>query len=331
MDYVRKCMATVSVLGIVVVLAAAIIWAFASTGYKFALGSAGTEDRDPITSMSVRILFIDILITLIVVISAQLPVIFALPPDRALIYWILGIANGAITLIGDICYFNALRYLDSSRVYPLINIQVIITYPLSFFFFNENIPPLLWISGILMILGVALISKKDAQDRGMEKRSAEAQQRTHLLGIILALCVGISFALQYLALYAQNQITSSLPLPYNGVFVSNFTRLISYGAILWVYMLISRKHLPRWGNPEEKEQLRAYAIMGLIGSVSMGIGDSIYQIGAFANGNPLSITISANSPLFNQLFARTILKEKFRQYFLYGVIAIVIANILVVF
>jgi drug/metabolite transporter (DMT)-like permease len=321
----------VSVIGIIVVLAAAVIWAFASVGYKFGLGSAGTEVRDPITSMSIRILFIDIVITCIVLFSAQLPVIATLPPDQATIYWFLGIANGAITLTGDICYFNALRFLDSSRVYPLINIQVLFTYPLAFVFFGENIPPLLWISGILMILGVALISRQDSQDRGMEKRTEEEQHKTHLVGIVLALCVGLSFAVQYLLLAAQNRITLALPLPYGGVFVSNFTRLISYGAILWGYLLISRRHLPKYGTPQEKEQLRAYAIMGMIGSVSMGIGDSIYQIGVLDNGNALSITISANSPLFNQIFARGLLKEKFRKYFLYGVIAIVIANILVAF
>jgi drug/metabolite transporter (DMT)-like permease len=317
-------------LGIGVVLAAAIIWAFASTGYKFALGSAGTEVRDPITSMSVRIIPVDIFITLVVLILAQLPVIFTFPLKESLMYWSLGIANGAMTLVGDICYFNALRYLDSSRVYPLINIQVLFTYPLAYYFFQEKIPPYLWVAGILMILGVLLISREDNKDRGMENRSAEDQRKTHIVGVILALAVGLFFALQYLFLAAQIRMTASLNLPVGGVFDANFTRLISYGAILWGYLLISRRHLPKWGTPEEKEQLKAYGIMGVIGALGLGIGDSIYQIGVIQGGNALSITISANSPLFNQFFARVLLKEKFRKFFLYGVIAIVIANILVI-
>ncbi len=313
----------VSPLGIGVTLAAATIWAFASVAYKSALGSAGTETRDPLTSMGVRIAILVGFLALVIAIFGNFAPILALPPDQALTYWMLGIVNGAITMVGDICYFNALRFIDSSRVYPLINIQILFTYPLAYAFFQENIPPLMWVAGCLMIVGVLLISKKDAQDRGMDKRNAEDQKKTHFLGIVLGLCVGLTFALQYLALQGQNRI-------YNSVFESNFTRLASYGIMIWTFLLITRKHLPRWSTPAKREETLAYVKMGLVGCLSMGIGDSIYQIGVNENGSALSITIVSNSPLFNQFFAWGLLKEKFRRYFLFGVICIMLGNIMVV-
>ncbi len=313
----------VSALGIGVTLAAATIWAWASVAYKSALGSAGTETRDPLTSMGVRIAVIVGFLSLMQVFFGDFAPILALPPDQAMTYWTLGIVNGALTLAGDICYFNALRFIDSSRVYPLINIQILFTYPLAYAFFGEIVPPLMWVAGILMILGVLLISQKDAQDRGMEKRNAEDQKKTHFLGIILGLCVGFSFALQYLALHGQNLI-------YNNVFESNFTRLASYAVMIWIFLLVTRKHLPRWSSPADREQTLAYIKMGLVGCLSMGVGDTIYQIGVNENGSALSITLVSTSPLLNQFFAWGILKEKFRRYFLFGVIFIVLGTILVV-
>ncbi len=325
----------VSALGIGVTLAAATIWAFASVAYKSALGSAGTETRDPLTSMGVRIAILVGFLALILAFFGNFSPILALPPDQAITYWTLGIVNGAITMAGDICYFNALRFIDSSRVYPLINIQILFTYPLAHALFGESVPPLLWVAGILMILGVLLISQKDAQDRGMEKRDAAGQKKTHIVGIVLGLCVGLSFALQYLALQGQNLIYDSTlqgqNSDYGGVFESNFTRLASYAIMIWIFLLITRKHLPRWATPADREQTLAYIKMGLVGCLSMGIGDTIYQVGVIEDGSALSITLVSTSPLFNQFFAWGLLKEKFRRYFLFGVICIVVGTILAAF
>ncbi len=314
----------VSALGIGVTLAAATIWAWASVAYKSALGSAGTETRDPLTSMGVRIAILVGFLALILAFFGDFSPILALPPDQAITYWTLGIVNGAITMAGDICYFNALRFIDSSRVYPLINIQILFTYPLAHAFFGESVPPLLWVAGVLMILGVLLISQKDARDRGMEKRDAAGQKKTHIVGIVLGLCVGLCFALQYLALQGQNLI-------YESVFESNFTRLASYAIMIWIFLLINRKHLPRWSTPADREQTLAYIKMGLVGCLSMGIGDTIYQVGVIENGSALSITLVSTSPLINQFFAWGLLKEKFRRYFLFGVICIVFGTILTAF
>ena len=313
----------VSALGIGVTLAAATIWAFASVAYKSALGAEGIENRDPFTSIGVRIAILVAFLAILLTFFGNFAPILALPLNQAVAYWMLGVINGGITLVGDICYFTALRYIDSSRVYPLINIQILFTYPLAHLFFLENIPPLMWIAGILMILGVLLISKKDGQDRGMEIRSANDQKNTHMLGIILGLCVGLAFALQYLILQGQNRI-------YNSVFESNFTRIASYAVMIWTYLLITRKHLPHWSNPSKREQMIAYIKMGIVGCLSMGFGDSIYQIGVNENGSALSITLASSSPLINQIFACFILKEKFRRYFIIGVLCIVMGTILVV-
>ena len=115
-----------------------------------------------------------------------------------------------------------------------------------------------------------------------------------------------------------------------GEWESNYSRLFLSCAMIWVFLSIRPKHIPKKSHPEYKSQLKSYITIGLFACFSAGIGDAVYQMGVSRNGAAISITIASIAPLLNQLFAIVFLKEKFRPRFLIGVAFIVVANILVV-
>lgn len=318
----------VNLIGGLYCLFAVITWSIASIVYKSAMGSVGLEGkekRDPIASLGVRILIIGLFITIISMIFGDFSSLFTMNPEDTLRYLIITIILGAITLFGDVCYFNALRYLDVSRIYPLINTQSLFTIPLAYYFFSEDIPSLMWLSSILMIGGVLFVGgKNDSQDRGMNNIDIHTQKKNYIKGIFGGIGTGFSFGVQYVLMNMLMRIAG-------GALECNVARTDTYAIMLWIYILITKKHFPRRKTESEKIAFRDYVYTGLVGILSFGIGDSIYQLGVALNGASISIIIASSAPIFNQILSIAILKEKFRKNFLIGVICIVIGNILVIF
>jgi drug/metabolite transporter (DMT)-like permease len=245
--------------------------------------------------------------------------------EDGLNYLYITLILGLVTLFGDVCYFTALRYLDVSRIYPLINTQSLFTIPLAFYFFSETIPSLMWLSSILMICGVLFVGgKNDSQDKGMNNVEKQKQKRNFLIGILGGIGTGFSFGTQYVMMNMLIRISGT-------ALECNVARTDMYAIMLWIYILISRKHFPRRRTESEKLAFRDYVYTGLVGILSFGIGDSVYQLGVNLNGASTSIIIGSSAPVFNQILSIGILKEKFRKNFLIGVICIVIGNILVIF
>ena len=308
--------------GIVIVFVAMMTRAASSIGYKFALGSKETEDRDPLSSLGIRIIIVFVVVLVITLIIGNLGGIFQLSSNQASIYWPTAFIGTALILSGDITYFYAFRYIDSSRVFPLTNTQTLFTFPIAFLLFNESILPTMWIAAGFMIIGVFFMGNRDAQDKGMEKLDPAHQKKNHLIGVTLGILTGFFFATQYLALNEMNHIFYS-------PFANNLVCIFLYFIAFWIYLLITRKHIPSF-KKTNKEQWRAYLIAGLFGALAFGIGDAIYQIGAILNGNAISIIIASSSPIFNQIMAILFLKEKFRPTFLIGIVCIIIGNLLVI-
>jgi drug/metabolite transporter (DMT)-like permease len=310
--------------GILLVVAAMAIWAFASVGYKFALGTEGTEKRDEITSMAIRILTITIFLGLLVLIIGNVTELFQLSLEQQYQYWGLAVITAIFTMASDFCQYKSLRYLDSSRVYPLVNTQILFTIPLAYLFLSESMPGLMWLAAILMIGGVMFVGNPDNKDRGVEKLEERHRKRNYIYGISFGIATGFFFGIQYVTLAMQIRIYSA---PLEG----NFFRILIYCIMLWAYLLTTRKHLPSRKTPEAREELRAYLIMGIIGFFSLGLGDTMYQMGVIQIGAIVAIIIASSAPLVNQFFAIVFLKEKFRIQFLIGVVCIVTGNILVIF
>ena len=310
--------------GILLVTGAMLLWTLASIGYKFALGSEGGEERNPILCLAYRMLLVSVVMIILSIIFGNLTGLFALRGETLWKYMGYTLLCGIFTLAADICYFNALRYLDSSRVYPLINVQMLVTYPLALFIFGETIPSLMLVAAVLIIIGVLFVGEPDEHDKGMDALSEEVRKKNHTKGIILGLGTGVFFALGFIMMALPNRVSNS-PID------ANTSRIVMYTVIVWGYILITRPPLPKRSEDKGKAELKAYMIAGIFGVLSSGIGDLIYTQGVLINGAALSITIVSAAPLLNQLFAILFLKEKFRPRFLIGAVLIVIGNILVIF
>jgi drug/metabolite transporter (DMT)-like permease len=313
-----------SISGLIITFIAVLTWAISSVGYKAALGAEGIEDRNPITALAVRVLIVFFLLMPVTMIFGDLTGLFNIPKHELHIYFFWTIIGGILTFIGDITYFYALRLIDSSRAYPLINVQTLFTFPFAYWWLGEAIPPLMYVAAGCMIIGVFFMQTSDAKDRGMETVQGDSRKKRYILGILCALATALFFATQYLAMAMQIRV-------YPGIFESNFTRIGIYVAIFGIFLLFRPNYLPKWNRNGEHSQLKAYIYTGLFGFLSFGIGDAIYQIGVTANGAALSIIIAATSPLLNQIFAIKVLKEKFRPTFLIAVVLIMLGNILVIF
>ena len=314
----------VSHIGLVYVFIAVITWGMSSIGYKLALGTKGTVERDPITSLAFRYFIVSLVLTPIMIFFVDIQALFALNQEIRMNYGIFATLSALFDIFAHAAYFMALRHLDSSRVYPFITFQMLLTYPFAILVFNESIPRFLWLSALLIILGVVSVSKPDHKDKGFENITDEQKKSHFRKGIMYGLLTGTFFALFYLSMAMQNRIVDL------GEWENNYARLIISCIILWTYLFIKRKHIPKKSHPEYKAQLKSYITVGLFACLSAGIGDAVYQMGIAENGAAISITIASIAPLLNQLFAILFLKEKFRPRFLVGVILIVIANILVV-
>jgi drug/metabolite transporter (DMT)-like permease len=310
--------------GIAMVLIAVLTWAFASIGYKLALGTKGSVERDPITSLAFRNTVVAIFLLILIPFIGNISAVFTLSSDLAIQYWIYASLAGLTDLLGHACYFNALRHLDSSRVYPFLNFQMLMTYPIAIFLLGEAVPRFLWLAALLIIIGVMFVGSPDNKDRGFDKLNVEERRSHTLKGIIFGISTGAFFALFYLSMAMENRV-------FQGEFESNFTRMVISVIMIWFFLLIRPQHLPKLRTLEDKAKIKSYLLTGAFACLSAGIGDAVYQMGVRENGASVSITIASTAPLFNQLLAILILKEKFRPRFLIGVMFIVIGNILVIF
>jgi drug/metabolite transporter (DMT)-like permease len=313
-----------TVFGIGMVLIAITTWATSSIAYKAALGNQGSVERDPISSVGVRVLIITCGMVFLTLIFGDITAIFTLDKEIRTEYWIYTLLGAFFSVCGDFCYFHAARCIDISRIYPLINCQMLFTYPISYYVFHEVIPPMIFLSATLIILGVMFVGNPDSDDKGMDMHSPEDKKKYHRRGVILGILTGFFFAMIYISMALQNRV-------WYGTVESNFGRMLLYSVLTWTYILLTRKHIPWRNTPEKKEAFRAYCMMGFFGIFSAGIGDWIYQIGVKENGTAVSITIASAAPLINQFLAIIFLKEKFRYKFLIGALLIIIGNILIIF
>jgi drug/metabolite transporter (DMT)-like permease len=310
-------------LGIGLVFIAMFVWGASSNVYKFALGNQSDVKGDPISALSVRIIIVFLVVFTTALIFENPFGVFQMEKEEMWRYLGIGALSGVLTILGDICYFKTLQLLDSCRVYPLVNTQALFTFPLAALLFNDEITIFIWISGALMIIGVLFFGNRDNMDKGVDTLDEGKRKRTYIIGFFAGLTVGFFYATQYITMTLAQSY-------YQGAFTQNSVRVLTFLVVLWSYMLITKKHIPKFSTPQDKAAMKSYLIIGIMGGFSMGICDGLYQIGVAMNNSSISIVIASNAPLVNQFFGVLLLKEKFRPKFLIGVLLIIFANILVI-
>jgi len=321
-------------IGILLTIDAIFTWAFASLVYKF-----GLQKIEAPQALLPRLLFVTFFTFAISLFFGNYLIFTGLNFQQLIDYDIACIISGVTVTIGDLLYFHSLKKIDASRAYPLSSLSLIFVYPFAAIFFGEIITFSILIGGTIILIGSVFLSSKDKpknemsslnivneNSKNLEKKIKVKQKSSEdvFIGVILALGTAFFWALAIVS-FNQARILA------NGeVFVTNFIRIIS--ATIFISILGMFKHKYYKGfKKENRIHLKYYIYMGIAGALSLGFADSLFYKAAEINGLIFTSTITASTPLIQQLASVLILKEKFRKRFLMAVILIILGNYIIIF
>lgn len=303
-------------IGYIFALDAIITWALASLVYK-----KGLDKTDPRGTLLFRLCCVSLFTLIISLIIGNFLIFQSLERSELIFYLVLCLMSGLTVTIGDMCYFASLKKIDASRAYPLTQLSLIFVYPFAFIFFGEELTLSIIIGGSLILSSVFFLSKKDKEEN-KEEGTDKASEKV-LIGVFLAIGTAFFWALAIVSFHQARIISGD-------VFVTNFIR-IAFATISILILGIFKKEYYSGFKKENREHLKYYAFMGIAGSLSLGFADSLFYKAAEINGLVLTTTITANTPMVQQIFSIIFLKEKFRKRFLIACMLIIIGNYIILF
>ena len=140
-------------LGELLTILSAMIWAFSSVFYK-----AGLKEMKPTTVNTIRPIVALIFLFGVLIITGNFEEIFELTA-RDLLYIVLATLFGLV--IGDLLYMFSLRAVGIARAYPISNTYPLFTIFLATLFIGEIISFKVIFGSILIIVAIFLISEKN--------------------------------------------------------------------------------------------------------------------------------------------------------------------------
>ncbi|TFG01230.1 MAG: DMT family transporter [Promethearchaeota archaeon] len=303
-------------IGYILAVDAIITWALASLVYK-----KGLDKTDPKGTLLFRLSCVSLFTLILSMIIGNFLIFLTLEHNELIFYLFMCLASGLTVTIGDMCYFASLKKIDASRAYPLTQLSLIFVYPFSIIFFGEKLTLSIIIGGTLILSSVFLLSKKDKED--IEEEGADKDTENVLVGILLAIGTAFFWALAIVSFHQARIISGD-------VFVTNFIRIIFATSSILILGIFKREYYSgfKWEN---REELKYNAFMGIAGSLSLGLADSLFYQAAEINGLILTSTITANTPMVQQIFSIAFLKEKFRKRFVIACMLIIIGNYIILF
>ncbi len=310
-------------LGYLLTINAIITWALASLVYKYSLGKT-----DPKGNILFRLVCVSISTFIFSLFFGNYGFFSDFSLRERNEYIISCIISGLSVTIGDLMYFISLKKIDASRAYPLTQLSLIFVYPFAFFFFDEELTMSVLIGGILILLSVFFLSKKDIhveenENISKDKEKSHENSEDILLGVILALGAAFCWAISIVS-FNQARIISG------DIFVTNFIRIIIATLFISVLGIFQKDYYSGFKFKKDgRENLKYYAFIGIVGSISLGLADSLFYMAVEINGLVLTATLTANTPLIQLILSIIILKEKFRKSFLIGILLIIIGNLII--
>ena len=310
-------------LGYLLTINAIITWALASLVYKFGLGKT-----DPKGNLLFRLVCVSISTFIFSLFFGNYGFFSDFSLRERNEYIIACIISGLSVTIGDLMYFISLRKIDASRAYPITQLSLIFVYPFAFFFFGEEITTSVLIGGILILSSVFFLSKKDI-DREKNKNFSKDREKNHedsediLLGVILALGAAFCWGISIVSFHQARIIAGD-------IFVTNFMRIILATLFISVLGIFQKEYYSGFKfKKENRKDLKYYALIGIAGSISLGLADSLFYMAIELNGLVLTATITANTPMVQLVLSAIILKEKLRKKFIIAVALIIIGNLVI--
>ncbi|TFG26413.1 MAG: EamA family transporter [Promethearchaeota archaeon] len=315
-------------IGYLLTIDAIFTWALASLVYKAGLGKTNLKG-----TLLFRLCCVSLFTLIISLIFGSYLFFSNLKEDELIIYLLACLISGLTVTVGDLLYFNALKKIDVSRAYPIIQLSLIFVYPFAFFLFGEELTLSIFLGGMLILSGVFLLSKKDKSKEqevildesytSSQTNKEEKKQEEVFIGVILAVGTAFLWALAIVAFHQARAIS-------HDVYVTNFLRVIFATLFVAILGLFKREYYISF-KKEERHNLKQYGYIGIAGSLSLGLADSLFYEAAGINGLILTSTLTASTPLVQQIFSILFLKEKFRKRFLIAVVLIILGNYLILF
>lgn len=307
------------IIGYILALDAIFTWAAASLVYKW-----GLNYTQPKENLFFRLCCVTLGTFIFSLIFGSYAFFRDLNQSEFIDYLIACLISGISVTFGDLLYYMALKKIDASRAYPLTQLSLIFVYPFSIIFFNAKIKTSILIGGILILSSVFLLSSKDKDEKSKNSKNLKEKIIGDLiLGVLLAIGTAFFWALAIVSFNQARIITGD-------VFVTNFIR-VGFAMISIAILGIFQREYYSGFKLENRDKLKYFIYIGIAGIMSLGLADTLFYKAAEISGLVLISTITANTPMVQQIFSILILKEKFRKRFLLAVILIIAGNYIILF
>jgi bacterial/archaeal transporter family protein len=323
----------VDLIGSLLTINAIFTWAISSLVYKFGLGKT-----DPKGNLLFRLVIVSILTFIISLLFSSYAFLLTFNNREMINYLIACAISGVSVTIGDLLYFFSLKNIDASRAYPLTQLSLVFVYPLAFIFFGERITLSILIGGALILSSVIFLSSKDKPeeaklidapikqevgDQQSNNTNNKTTPETLIFGVLEAIGTALCWAI---AIVSFNQARSIS----NDVFTTNFFR-ISFGTVFIAVLGIFQRDYYSGYFKINRKNLKYYFYIGIAGFLSLGLADAFFYKAAEINGLVWTSTLTANTPMVQQILTIFILKEKFRKKFLVAIGLIILGNYIIIF
>ena len=181
----------VDLFGLGLAIYALLTWAIASIVYKWGLGHT-----EPKANLFFRLCCVTIGTLIFTLIFGNIFIFSTLSAQTSLDFIIACIVSGLSVTVGDLLYYMALKKIDASRAYPIIQLNLVFILPFGYFLFGETITPAILIGAALILSSVFLLSMNDTPKDGSEKSKAPNKESEKLTqGIIISIIAAFLLSL----------------------------------------------------------------------------------------------------------------------------------------
>ncbi|MHA1671193.1 MAG: GRP family sugar transporter [Promethearchaeota archaeon] len=309
----------VDILGLGLAIYALCVWAMASLVYKWGLGHT-----EPKANLYFRLCCVTIGTLIFTLIFGNIFIFSSLSAQASLNFILACIVSGLSVTVGDLFYYMALKRIDASRAYPLIQLSLVFVYPFAYFLFGEAITPAILIGAAFILSSVFLLSMNDTPKNQRNKSKVTNKEQEKLTqGIIISIIAAFLWALSVISFNYARIISSD-------VFSTNFFRVLFSLITFSLWGIFKREYYGAF-KKENKKYIKYYIFIGIAGMLSLGFADTLYYKAVEINGLVLTTTFTVNTPMLQQILSILILKEKFRKRFIFAVGLIIMGNYIILF